>query len=267
MQHESRVWVDKKRKAVDRTSAMTNVAPGPPYDAPPIIEAVIQIRYVDPVSKTLQAKLLKRLKREYRNELALQAVGANVDFENQQAAFVAEPQARLSSIDETDVLIVHSTTLTWSRLAPYQGWDALLERVKRDIQIAYEVTGLRKIAQLGARYINRIDVPINGQITRYEDYLTINLSLPPTWDGVSNYGWRFERLYPELNSIAIVQSAIIAPELPNHAAFLLDIDIICNHDIPAKNEDIFRLLGKMRDLKNEIFELSITDMARVSFKK
>jgi uncharacterized protein (TIGR04255 family) len=246
---------------------MTNNSVGTPYDAPPIIEAVIQFRYAEPASKALQAKLLKRLKREYENEVALQAVGANVDFEKQEAAFVAEPQWRLSSSDETDVLIVHGTTLTWSRLAPYQGWDALSERVRSDVEIAHEVTGLRKVVQLGVRYINRIDVPINGPITRYEDYLTINLSLPEVWDGVSNYGWRFERLYPELAALAIVQSAIIAPEIPDHAAFLLDIDIICKQDIPTKIEDIFVLLGKMRDLKNDIFELSITDTARKSFAK
>jgi uncharacterized protein (TIGR04255 family) len=248
-------------------TAMTKDALGPPYDAPPVIEALIQFRYAEPVSKAFQSKLLKRLKREYANELALQAVGANVNFEKQEAAFVAEPQSRLSSLDEADVLIVHSTTLTWSRLAPYQGWDTFLERVRSDVQIAHEMTGLRKIVQLGVRYVNRIDVPINGPITRYEDYLTINLSLPEIWDGVSNYGWRFERKYPELVSLAIVQSAIIAPEIPNHAAFLLDIDIIRNQDIPTRIEDIFILLGKMRDLKNNIFELSITDTARASFAK
>jgi uncharacterized protein (TIGR04255 family) len=246
---------------------MTKVAFGPPYDAPPIIEAVIQFRYAEPISKTLQAKLLKRLKREYANELVLQAVGANLDFEKREAAFVAEPQSRLSSSDEADVLIVHATTLIWSRLAPYQGWAALLERVRSDVQVAHEVVGLRKIVQLGVRYINRIDIPIDGQITRYENYLEINLSLPPSWDGVSNYGWRFEKEYPELASLAIVQSAVIAPEIPNHAAFLLDIDIVREQDVPTKIEDVFVVLGQMRDLKNNIFELSITNAARESFAR
>ncbi len=246
---------------------MTNDALGPPYDAPPVIEAVIQFRYAAPGSKALQAKLLKRLKREYANELALQAVGANVNFEKQEAAFVAEPQSRLSSLDETDVLIVHATTLTWSRLAPYQGWDALLERVSRDVKIAHEVAGLRKIVQLGVRYINRIDIPLDRPIIRYEDYLTINLSLPESWDGINNYGWRIEKTYREQGFHAIVQSAVIAPEIPNHAAFLLDIDLLRQQDIPSRLEDVLLFLAKMRDLKNEIFELSITDTARASFAK
>lgn len=246
---------------------MAKDALGPPYDAPPIIEAVVQFRYAEPVSKALQAKLLKRLKRDYVNELALQSVEANVDFAKQQAAFVAESQLRLSSQDETNVVIVHPTTLTWSRLAPYMGWVDLSERVRRDVQIAHEVTGLRKIVQLGVRYINRIDIPIDGPITRYEDYLTINLSLPNIWDGVSNYAWRFEKMDRDLGLLAIAQSAVAAPEMPNHAAFLLDIDILRQQDIPTKVEDIFLLLEKMRDLKNEIFELSITDTARASFAK
>ena len=259
--------VDKTKKPVNRLSVMIQKPLGSPYEAPPILEAVVQFRYAEPVSRAIQAKLLKRLKSKYAHERGDQAIGANVNFEKQEAAFTTEPQTRLSSSDETDVLIVHATTLTWSRLAPYVGWDSLSERVRRDVQSAYEVTGLRKIIQLGVRYINRIDVPIKGSITRYEDYLTINLSLPAIWDGISNYGWRIERPYPDLLSLAIVQSAIIAPEIPNHAAFLLDIDIIRKKDIPTKIEDIFLLLEKMRNLKNDIFELSITDTARESFKR
>lgn len=240
---------------------------GPPYDAPPVIEAVIQFRYAEPVSKALHAKLLKRLRRDYVNQLSLQTVGANVDFAKQEAAFVAEPQLRLSSKNETDVLTVHATTLTWSRLAPYEGWDALSERVRRDVQIVHDVTGLRKIVQIGVRYINRIDIPMDRPIIRYEDYLTINLSLPETWDGISSYGWRLERRYPDDQLLVIVQSAIIAPEIPNYAAFLLDIDVIRQENIPVKLEEIFILLENMRNLKNEIFELSVTDTARASFTK
>lgn len=246
---------------------MIKDALGPPYDTPPIIEAVVQVRYAEPVAKGLQAKLIKRLKHEYANELALQAVGANVNFERQEAAFVAEPQSRLSSPDEADVLIVHPTILTWSRLAPYQGWRSLAERVRRDARSAHEVTGLRKIIQLGVRYINRIDIQIDGPIVRYEDYLTINLSLPEAWDGISNYGWRIEKPFPDVGVHTIVQSAIIAPEIPNHAAFLLDIDVIRQLDIPARTEEVFQILERMRDLKNEIFELSITDTARASFTR
>lgn len=142
-----------------------------------------------------------------------------------------------------------------------------MERVSRDVKIAHEVAGLRKIVQLGVRYINRIDIPLDRPIIRYEDYLTINLSLPESWDGINNYGWRIEKTYREQGFHAIVQSAVIAPEIPNHAAFLLDIDLLRQQDIPSRLEDVLLFLAKMRDLKNEIFELSITDTARASFAK
>lgn len=246
---------------------MTTNALSPPYDAPPIIEAVIQFQYAEPVSKVTQTKLLKRLKREYANELALQTVEASVDFGKRQAAFAAEPKTKLSSHDETDVLIIDPTTLTWSRLAPYQGWNSFFERVKSDADIAHNLSGYRQINQLGVRYVNRIDVPGQKGVFRYEDYLTINLSLPENWDSINNYGWRLEKIYPELGLLANIQSAIIAPEIPNHAAFLLDIDVIRPNEISAKIEEVFLQLEKMRCLKNEIFELSITDTARASFKK
>lgn len=226
---------------------------------------MIQFRYAESVSKSLQVKRLKRLKREYINELPLQTVEANFNLETHETFIASELQTRLSSHDETDVLIVHPNTLTWSGLAPYKGWDTLFERVKRDVKIAHDVCGHQQICRLGVRYINRIDVPMHDGISRYEDYLTINLSLPDNWEGINNYGWRFEKLYSEKELLAIVQSAIVTPEIPNHAAFLLDIDVIRNHGIPAKSDEVFLLLEEMRVLKNEIFEISITDTARASF--
>ncbi len=247
---------------------MTETSFGPPYDAPPIIEAVIQLRYAEPLPKSLYKKLLKRLKREYANELPQITKGASLDFAQEKAAFTAEVQARLSSPDETDVLIVADAFQTWSHLAPYDGWQPFVERCMRDVRIAQEVTGFRKLARIGVRYINRIDIPANeGEVTWYEHYLTINLTLPPMCDTVNSYGWRFERDFADLGLLAIVQSATTAPVIPKHAAFLLDIDVIAERNLPVKVDEIEGVLEKMRNLKNEIFETSITDKARASFSR
>lgn len=246
---------------------MTEKPLGPPYDAPPIIEAVVQFRYSEPLSKSMFNKLRKRMKREYSNELAQFSKGVRVDFETEKASFSVESQSRLSSPDEADVLVVSESSLSWSRLAPYQGWVPFWERVQRDARFAHEISGFRKLEQMGVRYINRIDIPVEGEITWYEHYLTINLTLPPFCEPVNNYGWRFERDYTDLGLRAIVQSATIAPEIPQHAAFLLDIDVVAMHDLPNKLDEMGGLLSKMRKLKNDIFELSITDKARDSFSR
>lgn len=259
--------IAKIGKAANRVGGMTSTALGPPYDAPPIIEAVVQLRFAEPVSKSVFKKLLKRLKREYANELPQIAKGASIDFETEKTSFSTEQQSKLSSQDEADVLVVGEAVLSWSRLAPYEDWQSLWERVKREVQIAHDLTGFRKLARIGVRYINRIDVPSEGEIARYENYLTINLTLPPLCEAVNNYGWRFEREFPELGLRAIVQSAVVAPEIPRHAAFLLDIDVGAMQDLPTRLDELEPFLGKMRKLKNDIFELSITPEARASFSR
>lgn len=239
-----------------------------PYPSPPIVEAMVQMRFADELKKTIYKKVLKRLKANYENELSVPMVNGNVDFQNRQAAFVeTEPQMRLSSGDETDVLVVQANALTWSRLAPYQGWAAQLARVRRDFEIVNEIAGYKKIERLGVRYINRIDVPLSyARLAHYEDFIRVQLTIPDFLQPHGNYAWRFERLFAELGMVAIVQSMSAIPVIPNTEPFIVDIDIVSSADIPAKADDIFAKLETMRTLKNDIFELSITDKARISFQ-
>jgi uncharacterized protein (TIGR04255 family) len=239
----------------------------PPYPAPPIVEAIVQVRFADSLTKAQDSKMLRRLKAAtYKNHVPMDSVSANVDFHNRRADFDAEHQIRLSSSDEADVLVVHTNALTWSRLAPYEGWERLLERVKLDFVAAYDVAGYRKIDRLGVRYVNRIDVPMIDDIAHYEHFLTAHLNLPDLLQPTNGYAWRVEKSFPNQNLRTIVQSAASKPVIPGMGAFLLDIDVICHADLPAKAEDVFARLDEMRKLKNEIFELCITNTARAAFQ-
>lgn len=251
---------------MERANAMVSQTLNAPYPAPPIVEAIVQMRFAEPLTATQHKKMLRRFKPAYKNSVRVDSVSANVDFQNRRADFDAERQIRLSSSDEADVLIVHTNMLTWSRLAPYEGWVPLLDRVKIDFDTAYDVAGYRKIDRLGVRYVNRIDVPMIENIAHYEDFLMANLNLPSVLQPTNGYAWRIEKFFPEKSLSAIVQSAASEPVIPEMGAFLLDIDVICQEDLPAKANDIFALLAQMRTLKNEIFELSISDKARAAFQ-
>lgn len=237
----------------------------PKYTAPPIIEAIIQFVFVDELSEASYRKIIKRLGKAYANHLSLENIQANLDLPKRQANFTVAPQEKFSSEDQADILLVNRNALTWSRLAPYPGWDVFFTRVKRDLEEAHQATGYRKLGRLGVRFINRLDVPRHDSVVRYEEYLAINISLPEKWDVIQNYGWRFERDFPG-GLRAIVQSAIVESEVPETGAFMLDIDVVALSDLPTKLENVFTKLSDMRTLKNEIFETSITDLARESFR-
>ncbi len=247
---------------------MANKAPTAPYPAPPIIEAVVQIHYSEQLKKPLSAKLLKRLAAAYANNVLVQGVSANVDFQNRQTNFVdADPQIRLSSDDQADVLIIQPDTLTWSRLAPYQGWESLLERMIRDFDVANSITSHRNIDRLGVRYINRIDVPTSdSNISYYEEFIAIHLNLPSFLDPINGYAWRFEKMFPDQGLVAIIQSTSVTPVIPKTNPFIFDIDVVCLQNLPVKRDDVFSKLNDMRELKNNIFELSMSDTARMAFQ-
>lgn len=236
----------------------------PEYSAPPILEAVVQVSFAEPLALNIHRKLTRKLARNYAVTLDQNAVEAKIDFETRRADFHPQPQARLSSDDQADILIVGLGSLTWSRLSPYTGWAVLAERLHRDMQAAHASMGPRKLSRMGLRYINRLDFPIEDEIGWYEKYIAINLTLPPQWQIIQAYGWRFERLFDD-GLRAIVQSGTVEPEVPGTGAVLLDIDIVAEGEIPIKLEEQLLRLELMRKLKNEIFETSVTDLARERF--
>ena len=58
----------------------------------------------------------------------------------------------------------------------------------------------------------------------------------------------------------------VPPELPATNAFLLDIDVSEETDLPINFEQLVEKLEQMRNLKNDVFEASITSLARKSFE-
>jgi uncharacterized protein (TIGR04255 family) len=246
---------------------MEAVNPDRSYTAPPIIEAVIDLQFVDPLKEGELRKLTKKLKRYYSNELEGTAVTAHVDIVSKATTYVDTPLFRLSSEDETDLIIVSLPKLTWAKLAPYAGWSEFIARFQRDFEIMHDISGPRPLSRIGLRYINRIDVPSSSGLTNYEDYLKINLNLPSFLDPISSYGWRIEKVFPDTHLIAIVQSTVVASEVPGTLPFLLDIDIVAQTKLPVKIPDIIGKLSAMRALKNTIFEVSISDKARERFEQ
>lgn len=243
---------------------MVDLVQASKYSAPPVIEAVIQIQYSDPLPDAIRKKLLNKLKRFYTHSVEQKQVQARLNLASRDAAFIDSPLSRLTSADQADILVINTNAMTWSRLAPYGNWNQLFDRVERDAKTAHAVTGLRKAVKLGVRYINRIDIPLEDNLVWFENYLNINLSIPEKWPAINNYAWRFE--YPIGRGFtAIVQSAVVEPEIPGTGAVILDIDIQTVDTAPTRIDDVLSKFSEMRSLKNEIFESSVSEKARLVF--
>jgi uncharacterized protein (TIGR04255 family) len=246
---------------------MATKVPKPPYPAPPIVEAVIQILFANHLAKAVATKTLRKLRAQYAHLVEETVVGINVNLDSRTTDFTPRPRTRLASDDQADVLIIEPNVLTWSRLAPYNGWDSLIQRVKQDFELAHVASGYRKVERLGVRYVNRVDVPISGDgVSYYEEYIDAHIRLPGFLEPVNGYGWRVEKHFVDEGMLAIIQSASSDPVVPGTDPFIFDVDVISRTEIPAKADDMFVKLDKMRELKNKIFELSMTNKARISFQ-
>ena len=241
------------------------------YRAPPIFEAIIEIRFQEPRSLKALEKAARRIKSRYETAQNDQEVEVQVRLE---AAGVITPQIskptpirRFASNDQADRCTINPKRFHWSRFAPYEGWDIFRDRVVEDLGAMLKGERLPALTRIGVRFRNRLDVKDEGNgICRYEDHLSINLSLPPLLDPLDMYQWRVEKTMRPSNLRLVLMSGIVPPELPATNAFLLDIDVSEETDLPINFEQLVEKLEQMRNLKNDVFEASITPLARKSFE-
>src|SRR6266581_5349617 len=128
------------------------------YRKPPIIEAVIELKFDEGLSERDLARLKERFGRNFP------AAEEVRNFEVQLVDRAAARQLglvgyKLTAKSAVDVVLIQQQGLTTSRLAPYQGWDHLIGNAKENIGLFEKVVGYKRISRIGTRFVNRIDIP------------------------------------------------------------------------------------------------------------
>lgn len=239
------------------------------YPAPPIIDSVIELRFQVPIAAREFEKAAKRLALDYAHH----EVGEEAEVEVRVTSGEITPSLKdprrvhtLSSEDQASRVRFDPYKIFWSRLPPYEGWDPLEERLFRDLANFPKKLGFPSISRVGVRFRNRLDVPVNDAgVASYEDYIAVNIELPDIFDPHDGYVWKVVKHFKDRPLSATVNSGIIAPEIPKTVAILLDIDVYMQRELPSSLDELKGALATMRDLKNEIFEICVTDKARESF--
>ncbi len=240
------------------------------YSAPPIFEAVIELRLDPHLSDSQIRKLAKMMAREYPNVRDETEVEFKIDLigeEPKPSVVSKSPSLRLSSDNEVNSVTVKKDRIFLSRLAPYCGWGEFFDRFSFVLKSISKEYKSRNVKRLGLRYRNRIDIPIDEAVPvlHYEDYLSAHITLPEVLDPLGFYTWRIDKPFEKLGLRAMVASETVPPEIPKTGAFLLDIDVYFSPNISFGKVDFSERLLEMRNLKNRIFESVITDKARANF--
>jgi uncharacterized protein (TIGR04255 family) len=242
-----------------------------PYKEPPITEAVIEIRFATPIEAAHLTEISTDFRSLYPYEQQVTDVRVHLFLPSPQqgattAGTVERPGHRLTSLDQTEILLLWPDMLVFSQLAPYPGWDTFFERFRRDWTLSKKLTGYRKISRIGVRYINRIDIPAPGPVVQHEQYLNIYPHMPDVFPSLQGYAVQSQVPLPDIGSMLTVNSASVPSPILGHAAFLVDLDIAKENDPPQNDEAIYEFLHRVRIKKNEIFEACITPHARELFK-
>jgi len=173
---------------------------------------------------------------------------------------------RLEGKDATEVALIRPEGLSVSQLAPYKSWDVLFDRYRRDFDTVIGAMESKTITRMAVRYINRIDVPLVGDIAHYEDYLSVHIRVPDSIPAIGNFHLRFVMDVPELGADATIQSAVFPPTVPDKASFALDIDLAREKDIPQEREQFLALFAEFRAAKNKLYQQFLTPKALAEFK-
>lgn len=244
----------------------------PKLDFAPSVEAIIH----------WQAPATKPLK---QLELSAQLAERLPDYPTRQTQYAAEFSAlgradgssqithnsqwngfRLQSTDERYVVQFAPANVIFSRLEPYEGWQAFQKEAMKVWRIFLELAEPTEIARLGVRFINRIPLIDNESPS---EYLQEVQSAPIGIDlSVESFFYQDAYKVPgypyRISWGRTVQPQQISPQQAK--ALLIDIDVFTIEPFFSTNEKLLKTrLAEMRWLKNKFFFSCITDKALEQF--
>ena len=240
------------------------------YIRPPITEAVIEIRLEDSLSEKVVENIHNRLKINYESSEGISSIG--IIFDHRKKKFTKMPDEflgyKLTSKDQSDVVLIKPNAMVCSRLAPYNGWENFEPRARENWKIWKNTAKHNKIKRIGVRYLNRIDIPFRkGHKIDIEDYLTVfpKYPEPHLLKSFTNYTMQIMGPFYVEEFFLIVNTNVVKSPLIDHFSIVLDLDLSPQGDMPQRNDKVWEMINQMREYKNNAFEMCITDKARELF--
>ena len=247
------------------------------YKNPPIKETLCEFRFNpgEGWDFTIPGKLQTELGGKYsgkpREQKAIQ-VGMDLQDGKPSNLQYEEGLAKvlLVTMDGKRMVGVGPDALSVHMLHPYQnppypessGWNEFKPRIASALDAYWKVAKPDGVRWVSIRYINRIVIP--GSDIRVEEYLRCASpevhGLPEDY---SNFVSRVEYLYPDNVRLVLSQGSVIAS--PEHAEFLLDLDVIWESTEPVQRDVALEKADNLRTRERVVFEAVITDKAREIF--
>ena len=237
------------------------------YARPPITEAVLELRSDRPLTGRDLERCRDRLKRQYETIEEISDVEFIVKDGNKFSHKTTPSGYKMTARNAVDVVMLAPLSLATVRLAPYQSWEELLELAKVNFETVTKIVGRQNTARIGARFVNRIDIP-NERLAglKSNDFIVCGVFIPGEAAGaMAAYFFNAHTLRQDGIKL-VIQSGIANPVLIDHTSILLDIDASFESEIPSRIDEMWEKTELLRTAKNSVFESNITDRCRELFQ-
>jgi uncharacterized protein (TIGR04255 family) len=239
----------------------------PDYKRPPIIEAVVEVRFGgSPLDDEVMEKLGNRFSERYptprqpSNNVGVEVTGTTVRVMQQNLGF------KILSADGNFTVNLGRNALGTSRNAPYGGWDEFIGEARNNWSDWENVVGWKGVNRIGVRFVNRVDIPFSpAGVTRLEDYFSLKVDMPEILGPMTNFAMSAQVLMSEKSIMVIINHAPTPSPLVQTNSFLLDIDLALEKDLPTTEKTLWETIEGLRSVKNSVFEACITDRTRELF--
>ena len=238
------------------------------YKWPPITEAVVELRFQQPLTTDLIEKLKGRFAQDF--PLPPQTnVNFGVEF-NQESTKVSREFGgyKLTSADGAGIVVIGPNAVSTSRLAPYPGWDTFISGAKANWDTWKRVVGKREVIRIGVRYINRIDLPNpDGGPIDVEDYFNFTPRTPRIGElPISEYTMSVSAPLEVDDLRLVINSSSHTNVLVKTNSFILDLDVSREKNVPQRENELWECIDQIRLHKNAVFEACLTDRTRKLFE-
>lgn len=242
------------------------------YKKAPIIEALIDLRveFSSEVTLSTLREVQSSVESDYpiSEEITLAQTQFQVGSSVTATASQSTVGYRFCSIDRKRILQAQLDGFTFSQLEPYENWKSLRDEARRLWRVYSAVTQASVVQRVAVRYINRLDLPFDSSgLLDFKDYLrTVPEVSPDLFQGLKDYVMQLQIPQEDLEALLVLNEAMLPSANQDIVSVLLDIDLFSSVEMLSDSDELWNLLEKFRERKNEAFNACITDKAKELFK-
>lgn len=244
------------------------------FPSAPITEALLDIRVTLPPQANL-AKLgtfHDAIKQRYPVKQERVSWRGHFEVKVTPVAQVSQSAAggpdgySFTSVDGRQVVQARLDGFTFSRLKPYDKWEALRDEARELWQHYIEIASPEVVTRVALRYINRIEIPL--PIKDFKEYILTTPEIAPDLpQGLDSFFMRMVIPDPKAQAVAIITETVEPIDESNkRLPLIFDIDVFRAVAFNVQDNLMWETFESLHDLKNEIFFKSITPKAKELFR-